>query len=383
MTEDPTTTHNDAVNFYVKTRKISGDRRVEKEWATLRDQRVGVNLIYAANDALSQNATAVRQVKRIRLPGGAAPRNLVVRLLGALLFSFNAYFRALLQPRVKVHWVNDPILFPLVLLLSLRKKNYVIWDHHELPPDWAMTGALIKYFFATAYKRAALVIHTNQARCSLLESALKYQHENNQLLPNYPLRDEMHRYKEVVLNVADNQRFIYLQNSFGEKRCDLEIFSAIKAAGLRAVHAGSIDPERKAFIEKQIGPLEFCDFVGHRDLDEINWLLRKSIGTLIFYKRTSANNWLCDPNRLYQAKAQGAWIICGHNPTLKKPLAGYQRALVIANDGSDSQLIADALNELTERADFAPEVIDEPAESLYWNSFAPFFQKVAIICNNR
>lgn len=371
-----------SINFFIKTRRIVGDRRIEKEWSCFNDKEIAVNLFYAANDEVEIDVADFELVKKINLPGGAAPLNLVMRLFGAVIFCIWSFFKVWIYSSSKVHWVNDPILFPLVILLSYRSSDYIIWDHHELPPDWIFKNGLVKYFFQVAYKRASCIVHTNLPRKELLEQRLKYNHPNVMYLPNYPKKSEMAEYKAVELPQSFQERqFVLLQSTFGAHRADIEIFSAIKKAGLIAVHAGSIDSQRLNAIEAEVGSLDFCEFIGHRSIEEINWLLKNCLCTIIFYKNTSSNNWLCDPNRLYQSIAQNVWVITGRNPTSLLALKGYKKVLEVDLDLGNVDQVHEAIAKIIkfdslklndgEVTTFASSYIPN-----YWENFSSVFDHV-------
>lgn len=368
-----------SINFYVKTKQIEGDRRIEKEWLKFNERGLKVNLFYAANDKVNPKVANFGQINKVYLLGGAAPSNLILRLFGAVTFCIFSFFKAIFCSKSKIHWVNDPILFPLIILFSARKSQYIIWDHHELPPDWVLKSHFVKLLFKAAYRRANCIIHTNSSRKVLLEEKLQYNHSCVFYLPNYPMIKEMGEYDEVSLSPSFYDKpFVFLQSTFGEKRADIEIFKALKEAGINAVHAGSIDYKRLKEIEKEIGSLDFCNFLGHLNIAQINWLLKRCLCTLIFYKKVSSNNWLCDPNRLYQSVAQNTWVIAGNNPTLEHFLKGYERSIVVDSDGSEQEKISQALEILKHKGEKQSfDNFNSSFSAKYWESCDEIFEHIS------
>jgi hypothetical protein len=128
--------------------------------------------------------------------------------------------------------------------------------------------------------------------------------------------------------------FVYLQNCMDSARCGYEIFRALKEEGFRIVYAGSIDRSVLQKLESELKVSEFCVFTGYLSVGQINWVLRRSAFTMIFYRGISPNNWFCDPNRLYQAAALGVKVCVGKNPTMVHFVKIHDAGVVCNTDGS-------------------------------------------------
>lgn len=356
------------VNFYIKTKSINVDRRVQKMLKSIEKLGASTSLILSSNDQLHKGVLEVARIHRLNLIGGAAPVSMFKRLVGAIQFCLQSFSFTKRKPDANIHWINDPILFPLVLLLRRIDDSYIIWDHHELPPDWVLRNRFVRSLFRISYKSANCVIHTNHDRSDYLESVLDIQHPNKKVIPNYPEKSEINKGERVELRHQKPGQFVYLQNAIGNGRCDLEILKAIKSSGLGAVHAGNVDVNRINYLRNQLNGLDFCEFVGLRSLAEINYLLDNSMCTLIFYRNSSMNNWLCEPNRLYQAKLVGTPIVAGNNPTLSNALKGYPLGVTAATDGSDSEEISLAIQRLKDLVKFE-RCSDNVESNVYWDDY--------------
>lgn len=363
--------------YYIKTKNINVDRRAHKEWYSLSRHGETINLVYSS-DVEIESRPELSSIAKIDVLGGAAPSNTILRLLGAFVFSVFSFFKSFFIKGDRKHWVNDPVLFLLVVLLCFFRRGFIVWDHHELPPDWLMNHAAFRFVFRIAYKSADAVIHTNNERRQFLEEKLSYVHNNSLVVGNFPLKSEMQQVVPVSLRKTSLNDYIYLQNCVGESRCDLEIFKAVKASGLKAVHAGSCDPNRITRLVSKLGDLDFCEFVGVRNIAEINYLLRNSICTLVFYKNISANNWFCEPNRLYQAAAQGCVIIGGNNPPIAKFLGQYRKGVFCSSDGADSKAILDAISE-SQSLNFDVSKDHKIEPYFFWDDYEAVFESIARI----
>lgn len=80
------------------------------------------------------------------------------------------------------------------------------------------------------------------------------------------------------------------------------------------------------------------------------------------------NNWLCEPNRLYQAKLVGTPIVAGNNPTLSNALKGYPLGVTAATDGSDSEEISLAIQRLKDLVKFE-RCSDNVESNVYWDDY--------------
>lgn len=364
------------LSFYIKTRSINLDRRVHKMWKTLNRSGANISLVLCSNDKIHKNEFKLQNVREIKLVGGAAPQSTIKRMIGALQFSIYAFFLSYKNRTSAIHWVNDPILFPLVILLAKVKREYVVWDHHELPPTWVLENKIIKFLFRIAYKSANAVIHTNRKRAEHLELALSCRHANKHIIPNYPEDSEVNQIAVVELKSSKLGEYVYLQNTIGTGRCDVEIMRAVKEVGLTAVHAGNTDTERLKYLKKKLGDLDFCEFVGPRSLGEINYLLKNALCTTVFYRNSSMNNWLCEPNRLYQAKIMKCLIVAGHNPTLIDGLADYQYGVTVQTDGGSHEEIKIGLEKAKDM--FAQELNNNQRldPMPLWNDFTSVIDRI-------
>lgn len=344
--------------FFVKTRSIDTDRRVQKELKCLSKNFDKINLIYAANDNISDDKFFTRKVNIL---GGGAPKNALIRFFGALQFCIFSFFYLLFKRKRKnMIWVCDPVLFPLVLLLS-KLKYQVVWDHHELPPAWVLKSKVVTFLFKIAYSSSFASIHCNQSRKLYLESMLNFSHQTSFNMPNYPDEFEMHRKKHVEFpSCFIDKKLVYLQNSMIPQRCGTQVLDALKKCGYKAIHAGSS-------YNIQDKHNELIHDLGVLSLEEISYCLDSSIFTIVTYKDESLNQKYCEPNRIYHAMARGIFIIAGNNPTIVEILSEYPNKVILKDDGSDVSSIINAIKKIE---------LMEHKKFIYQNYWTPHFEKV-------
>jgi len=320
--------------FFVKTRSLNTDRRVQRELKSLYRSYENIDLVYASNDIYHKSEWSS---KKIKLVGGAAPKNFFIRFFGAIQFCFLSflYYRKR-NVEGSLIWICDPVLFPLVLLLSYSGGK-IVWDHHELPPSWLLHSKFFSAIFKKAYSRVFINIHCNNSRKDYLEKKLNFFHERALIMPNLPEQSELEAVKSINLPYNENGKAVFLQNSMIPQRCGYQILEALKISGYKALHAGSSATIDDKSVVYNLGSLS---------LEEISYCLDHSKFTIVTYKSNSLNQKYCEPNRLYHAMARGSAIIAGNNPTIIEILADYPNKVILADDGSNSNYIVDAIKEI-------------------------------------
>lgn len=340
------------VVLYLKTISFARDNRAKKEIESLVKCGVEVEAVVFCDDVAPTEYAGAR-ISQYRGLKKSAPATLALRATAALRFSLFAVRHARRVATATdgqiLHWVADPILFPLVIGLQKSKCGDVLWDHHELPPPWILSGNVMTNLFVKAYKAADIVVHANQSRHNYLEEKIGAKALQVKIINNYPKASDLLFEKQIdsLTDMVKKEQFVFLQNSLTENRCGPAIFSAIKKAGLKVIHAGNVSSQEKAKLEASVGGIDqFCVFAGSLSLPEISWLLRRAFCTIICYKKTSANQEYCEPNRLYHAMGMGTRIIAGDNPTMAEEIMKYTNGIILPDDGTESKGVFRSLQEL-------------------------------------
>lgn len=322
----------------LKTQNLRNDQRVIKEIRSLTECGANVE-VFVAKDCNMTETELNKPMKEVNIIGGAAPKNIFIRILGVFDFYIKSLFYIIpKKSKINKYWICDPIMFGLVLLIKMIDfKSKIIWDHHELPPTWFLNNKFLLIFFKLAYKKADIVIHCNQSRRDYLENILNFKHGNSYIISNYPdvLGEvEEERLQEESENWINDKKFIYLQNCLQEDRNGAVIIKALIGQGYYIYHAGKIN---KNYLEVNgVDPNhKQLKLGGYLSFKQINRVLKKCEFTVICYKKNSLNQIYCDANRLYQAMALGTPLIIGDNPTMIESTINYHSKIILAGDGSE------------------------------------------------
>lgn len=264
---------------------------------------------------------------------------------------------------------------PLFFLLFLYGKN-LIWDLHELPG--MMMGQPVKrMLFRIAEKRVKVMIHANNPRLDYLKSIgmVKFPAKHF-VLRNYPDFNEIDSeyddtYHQFATWLGDDL-CVYIQGINDRTRADIESVSAVlDVEGLKAVVVGKVEPDLKDRIVAKYGE----DIVNRRLF--FTWrikqlktpqYIRKCIMSLVFYKKTSMNNWYCEPNRLFQNIINGNPVVVGSNPPMKELVERYGVGVCAETDGKEKDKIVSAIERVLKNLNEYKSNINKAKDQWLWQS---------------
>lgn len=331
----------------LKTQSLKNDQRVLKEMKSLSKNGANVH-VFAAKDCDCNESDIGYPLNIINIFGGAAPKNLLKRLVGVAEFYFKfTFFLLSNKNKFDKYWICDPIMFGLILLLKiLHPKGKIIWDHHELPPDWFGNSKFLMKFFKLAYKKADVVIHCNNSRKKYLEDKLNFKHPLSYMINNLPEDSNIEEEQlspEAERWIKENE-FIYLQNCLQDDRNGKEAIISLLSQGYNVFHAGKTNAEYLKSNNIDMGKIFLGGYLSYK---QINRVLNKSLFTIVLYKMDSMNQIYCDPNRLYQAMNLGVPVIIGSNPSMQEICKNYANKIILQDDGSDEIILSKAINKIT------------------------------------
>lgn len=338
----------------LKTQNLKNDQRVLKEINSLTTNGANVEILVARDCDLTEQELGYK-LHENKIWGGAAPKNIIIRIIGVIQF----YILSILfiKKNMKSYqgfWVCDPIMFGLVYLLKLIKKDkIIIWDHHELPPTWFMKSKFLMSLFQKSYEKTDIIIHCNASRKFYLEEKLGYKHPKYYILNNYPkiennyLNSNLEKSSTEWIN--QNPNFVYLQNCLQDDRNGAVIIKALLKKGFNIFHAGKINLDY--LYKNEIQPdNKKLHLAGYLSFSQINTVLTQCKFTVICYKKDSLNQIYCDANRLYQAMSIGVGIIIGDNPTMVEATENYENKIIINGDGSNEDSLIKAINQISNKS---------------------------------
>lgn len=278
-------------------------------------------------------------------------------------------------------WCADPETFIFVLMLHGKP---IAWDLHELPLVF-MRNSLMKYLFKYLENKCNVMIHANNARLQFLHDKGFIKHMNRQFfLRNYPQFNEIdsecdETFKRFIDWKGEN-KCVYLQGLMGPDRADIESIEAVLSInGLKAVVIGKILPDRMKVFEEKFGKNILNTrvfFTGQIKQLKTPQYIRQCFTSLIFYKNTSPNNWLCEPNRMFQNVINGNPVVVGCNPSMKEYVTANELGISVDTDGSDVEKIIAGLKLLISKYDFYKRNVQNISNQMMWSSQNDIIRKI-------
>ena len=270
-------------------------------------------------------------------------------------------------------WCADPETFMVVLM---TRGKPVVWDLHELPLSF-MYNPLLKFLFKYLEKKVTVMIHANQPRLDYLREIGLVNHVDKQyVLRNYPQFNEIDEeyddtYKLFVEWKRDS-KCVYLQGLNNASRAAEESIKAVlKFEKLKGVVVGGFDQNIKDKLIAEFGD-EYLNsricFLGRIKQLKTPQYIRECCLGLVFYKKTSPNNWYCEPNRLFQNVINGNPVVVGSNPPMKDFVDKGGFGISVDTDGSDVSKIVEGLNYVLQNYDTIKNNINNSSDYALWDS---------------
>lgn len=277
-------------------------------------------------------------------------------------------------------WCADPETFIFVLLLHGKP---LAWDLHELPSPF-MSNPIARVLFRLMEKKVRVMVHANEPRLKHLESlGLVKCMQKQFFLRNYPDANEIDsEYDTTYFEFKEwlgNSRCVYLQGIDSSARADVESIGAVLAfPNLKGVVVCKIQDDRMRLLENTFGKdvlhsrFFFTGLV--KQLKTPQYIKLCDFG-LVFYKHTSANNWFCEPNRLFQSIINGNPVVVGNNPPMKDFVEDGGYGVVAQTDGNNQEAIEDAIKQLMDNYEQYKHNVSNPGYGL-WSSQEPKIKQI-------
>lgn len=270
-------------------------------------------------------------------------------------------------------WCADYQTFLFLLLTSGKP---LAWDLHEIPQVF-MGNSIMKSLFRHLEKKVNVMVHANNARLEYLHNFGLVNHLDKQFaLRNYPQFNEIDtEYDEAYDNFSKwlgEDKCVYLQGISGTGRADIEsIESVLNVDDLKAVVVGRINADRMKVFQEKFGKEILSQriyFAGQLKQLKTPQYIQKCFMALVFYKNTSANNWLCEPNRLFQNVLNGNPVVVGNNPPMKEFVEMGGFGISVDTDGSDVVKITEGIKYIMNHYEELKQNIDKNSKQAFWDS---------------
>lgn len=267
-------------------------------------------------------------------------------------------------------WCAD--VQPLFFLLLCRKP--IIWDLHEIPEIF-LKNSVTKFILRFLMNRCKVVIHANAQRIQYLKDHHAIDKKNHhKVIRNYPDEAMAKKTDEVYDKFAkwlDGSECVYLQCATDFKRCQEESFEGImKINGLKAVAVGNYNQETINESRKKYGAAfdKKFFFTGLVPQEMTPHYIRSCTTSLVLYRNTSANNYYCEPNRMFQSIINGCPVVVGNNPPMRELVEEYNFGIVIPSDGSSAKDIVEGIKNVSKNRDKILQSINANKKKILWDS---------------
>lgn len=268
---------------------------------------------------------------------------------------------SLLKKR-KVIWLHDPLMFVFVPFLYLLKRvrlvETIVWDQHELPPEYFIKNTATRYLYKMAMKLVDVRIHANKQRALLLNELLKEEFSYF-VLNNYVditfVNEKSQAIGAEVLEWLAGQEYVLLQSGAYDERNFNAVVEAFMVYGRqKCIVVGGTGVNLNEYRLKYPQFDEVFHFVGMVPQIRLVDYIDSALASLILYKSSIPNAFYCEPNRLYQASCRGTFVIVGNNPPMADFVKENKNGFILESDGSQPAHIIDALtyinsNEITSK----------------------------------
>ena len=270
-----------------------------------------------------------------------------------------------------------------VICFVLFAKHRIIWDMHELPTMFLGSSwkkMLLKYMM----RRCKVVVHANAERLQYL----KEQHAISNSKSQYVIRNLPDFEEEAMQDNGKFEEFtqwldgaecVYLQGATAYSRCDKESVEAImRIPRLKGCVVGRFRDHLKHELREMYGDeLEqkflFTGMVPQKLTPRYIKMCKVS---LVLYRNTVANNYYCEPNRMFQSIINDCPVVVGCNPPMKELVDKYQFGVSLADDGSDVFNIVDGIQKVLDNHDFYLQKIAGNKDVLQWSQQDGEFEKI-------
>lgn len=290
-------------------------------------------------------------------------------------------FYKTVSPQLKYYdaiWCAD--VQPFFFLLLSRKPK--VWDLHEIP-ELFLRNIVTKILLRHMMKRCKVIIHANAPRIHYLKEQSALDSASHHIvIRNFPDEAKAKTTDDVFdrfIQWLGDDDCIYLQGATDYNRCEGESFEGI--LGLKGIKAVAVGRYNKQIVQEIRGKYgdEFDNRIfltGLVPQEMTPHYIKRCKASLVLYRNVSANNYYCEPNRMFQSIMNGCPVVVGNNPPMKEYVERYNLGVVLPSDGSSVNDIKEGLKIVLEKRDSILRSIHENKKVIQWNSQDGEFRQV-------
>jgi glycosyltransferase involved in cell wall biosynthesis len=375
------------VLMLLKTTGLEYDDRIRKECKSLLGMGVqpvvGVledsNRAHAGRTADGVGFRAVSLWSRSLLPSAKG--------LGVKTAELYVRFAAMvLQEKPEVLWIHDLSMSGFVplgcLLKSAGRMRKLVWDQHELPSDRTLASGWKMRALKWLMSLCDAIVVANHERCVLLvERYGKGGGPPFRVIENFPDATFSALPKgELPVKIQSwLQGMPYLLTQGGGepgRMLEESVEAVMRLQSVKLVVVGRFPESARRHLRVQWGEAldQFVLFTGMVAQMEMNRYIDRALASIVFYKQTGMNEWLCAPNRLYQAVCRGVPVLVGWNPPLRDFVEKTGAGIALETDGTDVDAILRGIQCLVEGREPFAQKAEQAKASFLWNTQDPILK---------
>ncbi|MGZ9897681.1 glycosyltransferase family protein [Shewanella gaetbuli] len=341
------------VLMLIRTTSLAYDDRVRKEAVTLsKENNVKVNICAFENEDVPFSINNVNILRReMKLRRYFKSNRLVVVKLFEMYYRFLTCVRKIKPELIWLHNFESVGLIPFFVFINLfrRKKIRVLWDQHELPPSFFYKNIIGKVIYKIMISMADENVMATKSRIEYLKKQCNIDidiHNVENLPDSAFVNHQSSKLHKNVIDWLDGSDFCLCQGGYSEVRAFKEVVAAFVKVQKKVIFVG---PKNEYLISSILSSEcaekieKYCLFLNAVPQIELTDFIDNSVASVIFYKKSNLNNWLCAPNRFYQSLARGKPVITGNNPLFVDAVARTSLGVVAETDGGSSEEIAKSL----------------------------------------
>lgn len=349
------------VQMVIKTNGLEYDDRLRKECLSLERKGYQVEVLSVENKNVSRQGNLYNSTVKnhsFSLMSLKLPLLKLLPFIALVEFALRSSW-GILRRRANVIWLHDPVLIMLVPILSIYRAmgivDKLVWDQHELPIKKIDSSPILRSIYGFFCRRVDVVIEANEDRASYLSQRYSVPRTQIQVINNYSDNDFSEQpQKPLPFELVDwlsGRQYLLLQSGATQIRHFPTVVQAIMSnnAFPPVVLVGGIDPNVEWSLLDEYGEDYKRRFykVGKVEQMELTRYLDHALASIILYQKSfGPNNWLCEPNRMYQAISRGIPVLVGHNPPMKNVVEQLGNGVVLTDDGTSPEAFTEQLKVL-------------------------------------
>jgi hypothetical protein len=352
----------------VRTTGLEFDDRVRKEALSLK--HLGCEVFILANYTSNVSSKGITEygipyhAVQLRTRAIFASRRfLVLKMLEFWLITT----WIMLKGKYNVVWAHEE--YTVLSLLVKFPKKYYVFDQHELP-RFLMATSFRKWLYRRIENVSDVIIVANEERLGFMKKIgfirkpKKYCVLNNFTDNVFAGLKVLDLPSEISIWLQGSP-YVLLQGGGHKNRYPSEAISAINRHGkYKIVLVGPVYKKIKEEIAQNYSDLVYL--TGYVNQLEITRYIDHAKYSIILYANIDINNFLCEPNRLYQAVCRGIPVIVGINPPMKNLVHKHTIGEVLSDDGKNVDGIYEAILRMEENYSKYKENISQISHTYNW-----------------